>query len=164
MARRGRSGVFCGSPARIELGLNFIDTALAYGEGHSEQLVAEVVRDASRRVYVATKVPPKNYLWPAQPGIGIEQVFPYHHIPLSTSRASKTCASRPSIAATARLKSGVDRSRRVAQGFRRTEALRQGSRRGYLDQRLSAGFSARNYPEKAKTNSAKKTLRISSLD
>jgi len=81
----------------IELGLNFIDTALAYGEGHSEQLVAQVVRDAGRRIYVATKVPPKNYLWPAQPGIGIEQVFPYQHILLSPSRVSRTCASRPSI-------------------------------------------------------------------
>ena len=73
----------------IELGLNFIDTALAYGEGHSEQLVAQVVRDAGRRIYVATKVPPKNYLWPAQPGIGIEQVFPYHHILLSTEQSLK---------------------------------------------------------------------------
>jgi aryl-alcohol dehydrogenase-like predicted oxidoreductase len=73
----------------IELGLNFIDTALAYGDGHSEQLVAQVVRDAGRRIYVATKVPPKNYLWPAQPGIGIEQVFPYDHILRSTEQSLK---------------------------------------------------------------------------
>jgi len=73
----------------IELGLNFIDTALAYGEGHSEQLVAQVVRDAGRQIYVATKVPPKNYLWPAQPGIGIEQVFPYNHILRSTEQSLK---------------------------------------------------------------------------
>jgi aryl-alcohol dehydrogenase-like predicted oxidoreductase len=73
----------------IELGLNFIDTALAYGDGHSEQLVAQVVRDAGRRIYVATKVPPKNYLWPAQPGIGIEQVFPYKHIVSSTEQSLK---------------------------------------------------------------------------
>jgi aryl-alcohol dehydrogenase-like predicted oxidoreductase len=64
----------------IELGLNFIDTALAYGDGHSEQLVGQVLRDAPRRVYVATKVPPKNLLWPARPGIGIEEVFPYDYI------------------------------------------------------------------------------------
>jgi len=73
----------------IELGLNFIDTALAYGEGHSEQLVGKVVREAGRRVYVATKVPPKNQLWPARPGIGIEQVFPYDHILRSTERSLK---------------------------------------------------------------------------
>src|SRR5438046_382965 len=59
----------------IDLGCNFIDTALAYGEGHSEQLVGRAVRDAGRRVYVATKVPPKNRLWPAQPDIGIDKVF-----------------------------------------------------------------------------------------
>jgi aryl-alcohol dehydrogenase-like predicted oxidoreductase len=68
----------------IELGLNVIDTALAYGDGHSEQLVAQVVRDAGRRIYVATKVPPKNQLWPAQPGIGIEEVFPYNYVMRST--------------------------------------------------------------------------------
>jgi aryl-alcohol dehydrogenase-like predicted oxidoreductase len=73
----------------IELGLNFIDTALAYGDGHSEQLVAQVVRDAGRRIYVATKVPPKNFLWPAQPGIGIEQVFPYDYILRSTEESLK---------------------------------------------------------------------------
>jgi aryl-alcohol dehydrogenase-like predicted oxidoreductase len=73
----------------IDLGLNFIDTALAYGEGHSEQLVGQVVRDAGRRIYVATKVPPKNQLWPAQPGIGIEQVFPYDYILRSTERSLK---------------------------------------------------------------------------
>ena len=74
----------------IELGLNFIDTALAYGDGHSEQLVGQVVRDAgSSHIYVATKVPPKNLLWPAQPGIGIDQVFPYDHIMRSTERSLK---------------------------------------------------------------------------
>jgi aryl-alcohol dehydrogenase-like predicted oxidoreductase len=73
----------------IDLGLNFIDTALAYGEGHSEQLVGQVVRDAGRRIYVATKVPPKNQLWPAQPGIGIEQVFPHDYILRSTERSLK---------------------------------------------------------------------------
>src|ERR1035438_8166525 len=64
----------------IELGLNFIDTALAYGNGHSEQLVGQVVRDAGLKIYVATKVPPKNLLWPARAGIGIESVFPYDYI------------------------------------------------------------------------------------
>jgi aryl-alcohol dehydrogenase-like predicted oxidoreductase len=73
----------------IELGLNFIDTALAYGAGHSEQLVGRVVRQAGKRIYVATKVPPKNQLWPARPGIGIEQVFPYDYILRSAERSLK---------------------------------------------------------------------------
>ena len=61
----------------IDLGLNFIDTALAYGEGHSERLIGQTV---PRSIYVATKVPPKNRLWPARPGIGINDVFPYDYV------------------------------------------------------------------------------------
>jgi len=64
----------------IELGLNFIDTALAYGDGHSERLVGQVVRQTAHKIYVATKVPPRNRLWPARAGIGIEEVFPCHYI------------------------------------------------------------------------------------
>jgi aryl-alcohol dehydrogenase-like predicted oxidoreductase len=64
----------------IDLGLNFIDTALAYGDGHSEQLVGNVVREAGHRISVATKVPPKNQRWPARRGIDIDQVFPYQYI------------------------------------------------------------------------------------
>ena len=68
----------------MELGFNFIDTALAHGDGHSEKLVGKIIRDATHRMYVATKVPPKNRLWPARPGIGIENVFPYDYILHST--------------------------------------------------------------------------------
>jgi aryl-alcohol dehydrogenase-like predicted oxidoreductase len=75
--------------AAIDLGLNFIDTALAYGDGHSEQLVGQVVRNAGKRIYVATKVPPNNLLWPARPGIAIDQVFPYSHIIKCTERSLK---------------------------------------------------------------------------
>lgn len=64
----------------IELGVNFIDTALAYGAGHSEQLVGEVVREKKQKIYVATKVPPQNQLWPARPGIGIDKVFPRDYV------------------------------------------------------------------------------------
>ncbi|HVT95347.1 MAG TPA: aldo/keto reductase [Bryobacteraceae bacterium] len=64
----------------IDRGLNFIDTALAYGDGHSEQLTGRVVKQSGEKVYIATKVPPKNQLWPARPGIGIDQVFPYDYI------------------------------------------------------------------------------------
>ena len=71
----------------LELGLNFIDTALAYGDGHSEQLVGQVVRSAGQKIYVATKVPPHNQLWPARPGIPISQVFPYDYIVRSTEQS-----------------------------------------------------------------------------
>jgi aryl-alcohol dehydrogenase-like predicted oxidoreductase len=73
----------------IGLGLNFIDTALAYGDGHSEQLAGRVVREAGGRIYIATKVPPKNQLWPARPGVGIAEVFPYDYVIQSTERSLK---------------------------------------------------------------------------
>lgn len=68
----------------IELGLNFIDTALAYGDGHSEMLCGKVVRESAAQVYIATKVPPKNRIWPATKGTGIAEVFPYDYIVEST--------------------------------------------------------------------------------
>lgn len=64
----------------IDLGVNLIDTALAYGDGHSEQLVGQMVRDADRKIYVATKVPPKNRIWPATATTPIEDVFPCDYI------------------------------------------------------------------------------------
>src|ERR1017187_4494102 len=73
----------------IDLGVNFIDTALAYGDGRSEQGVGQVVRAAGRNIYVATKVPPKNLLWPARAGIGIESVFRSEE-----RRVGKECRSR----------------------------------------------------------------------
>jgi aryl-alcohol dehydrogenase-like predicted oxidoreductase len=64
----------------IELGVNLIDTALAYGDGHSEQLVGQVVRETGHKIYVATKVPPKNRIWPARAESDIQDVFPYSYI------------------------------------------------------------------------------------
>jgi aryl-alcohol dehydrogenase-like predicted oxidoreductase len=60
----------------IEHGVNFLDTAYAYGDGHSEQLVGVAVRESAETVYVASKVPPKNMQWPAAPGLPPEEVFP----------------------------------------------------------------------------------------
>lgn len=73
----------------LDLGVNFIDTALVYGDGHSEQLVGKAVRGAARKVYVASKVPPKNRLWPAPPGIGIEEAFPRDYIVRCTEESLK---------------------------------------------------------------------------
>ncbi len=73
----------------IELGVNFVDTALAYGDGHSEMLVGRVAREAGKKIFIATKVPPKNELWPARPGIGIEKVFPCDYIVKSTEQSLK---------------------------------------------------------------------------
>jgi aryl-alcohol dehydrogenase-like predicted oxidoreductase len=71
----------------IDFGLNFIDTALAYGDGHSERLVGKILCDAERSVFVATKVPPMNQRWPARRGIGIDQVFPYDYVMRCTEQS-----------------------------------------------------------------------------
>jgi aryl-alcohol dehydrogenase-like predicted oxidoreductase len=64
----------------IDLGLNFIDTALAYGEGHSERLVGRLIKERSERIHVATKIPPKNEIWPAQSGVSVAETFPAEHV------------------------------------------------------------------------------------
>jgi aryl-alcohol dehydrogenase-like predicted oxidoreductase len=64
----------------IDRGVNFIDTALAYGGGRSERLVGQVVRERSETVYVATKVPPKNGIWPAPAGVPADEAFPADYV------------------------------------------------------------------------------------
>jgi len=66
--------------AALEGGCNFIDTALAYGDGHSERLIARTLKDWKRRVTVATKVPPKNQIWPALAGVPLRAVFPADYV------------------------------------------------------------------------------------
>src|SRR5437660_1684792 len=72
----------------ISLGLNFIDTAYVYGDGHSEQVIAPVLK-RHKNVIVATKVAPKNLRWPAQPGVPISQVFPMDWVISCTERSLK---------------------------------------------------------------------------
>lgn len=71
----------------IELGVTFIDTARGYGE--SERIVGGVLRDHPD-VLVATKVPPKNGIWPAPDGLHPDETFPGDHIraSLETSLAA----------------------------------------------------------------------------
>ncbi len=63
-----------------EVGINFYDTALAYGDGHSEKLIGHAFSKRRDSVVIATKVPPKNLLWPARPGVPLQKVFPYDHV------------------------------------------------------------------------------------
>jgi len=69
----------------IALGCNFFDTALAYGNGKSEQLLGRVLaRHKAERLYVATKIPPKNLQWPARAHYSLDDVFPSDYIRQST--------------------------------------------------------------------------------
>jgi aryl-alcohol dehydrogenase-like predicted oxidoreductase len=64
-----------------DLGCNFFDTAWAYGEGRSEHLLGELVRaNPGRRLYTATKIPPKNRKWPSQRTFTLDDTFPPDHI------------------------------------------------------------------------------------
>ena len=74
----------------VALGCNFFDTAFAYGDGHSEQLLGETLkRHAGKKLYVATKVPPKNRVWPGKATTPIAQVFPYDYIVEMTERSRR---------------------------------------------------------------------------
>jgi aryl-alcohol dehydrogenase-like predicted oxidoreductase len=65
----------------VELGCNFFDTAWGYGAGHSESLLGELVRNNSdRKLYTATKIPPKNFTWPSRRGFSLDDCFPPDHI------------------------------------------------------------------------------------
>jgi aryl-alcohol dehydrogenase-like predicted oxidoreductase len=65
----------------VQLGCNFFDTAWAYGDGHSERLLGEIVRKHSdKKLYTATKIPPKNLQWPARAHYTLDEIFPPDHI------------------------------------------------------------------------------------
>jgi aryl-alcohol dehydrogenase-like predicted oxidoreductase len=65
----------------VDLGCNFFDTAWGYGEGHSERLLGQLVRaNPDRKIYTATKIPPKNRKWPARPEYPIEESYPPDHV------------------------------------------------------------------------------------
>jgi aryl-alcohol dehydrogenase-like predicted oxidoreductase len=69
----------------IELGCTFFDTALAYGNGKSEQLLGRALaRHRGERLIVATKIPPKNLQWPALAEYPLDDVFPADYIRQST--------------------------------------------------------------------------------
>ena len=65
----------------VDLGCNFFDTAWHYGSGHSEELLGELVRrNPRKKLYVATKIPPKNLAWPARPEFTLDDCYPPEHI------------------------------------------------------------------------------------
>jgi aryl-alcohol dehydrogenase-like predicted oxidoreductase len=72
----------------VELGCTFFDTAWVYGRGVSEQLLGRLLKDhQDRRLYVATKVPPKNRAWPPGPNDTLDDVFPADHVRDYTRRS-----------------------------------------------------------------------------
>ncbi len=72
----------------VSLGCNFFDTALAYGEGHSERLLGHLRKAHNdKRLYTATKIPPRNRIWPSRRGFTLDDTFPPDYIKEMTERS-----------------------------------------------------------------------------
>jgi aryl-alcohol dehydrogenase-like predicted oxidoreductase len=74
--------------AARDAGVNFFDTALAYGDGHSEQLIARAF-GRSPEVVIASKVPPKNLTWNIAAGSPLKDIFPREYVLTSLDRTLK---------------------------------------------------------------------------
>ncbi len=65
----------------VDLGCNFFDTAWAYGEGKSDALLGKILAaNRGKRLYAASKIPPRNEKWPASPKDKYADVFPAKHV------------------------------------------------------------------------------------
>jgi aryl-alcohol dehydrogenase-like predicted oxidoreductase len=74
----------------VDLGCNFFDTAWAYGDGRSEKLLGELVRsNPGKRLFSATKIPPKNFIWPSRREFTLDDCFPPDHIEDYVQRSLK---------------------------------------------------------------------------
>jgi len=74
----------------VELGCNFFDTAWAYGSGHSEGLLGDLVcAYPDQKLYAASKIPPKNRIWPSRRGFVLDDVFPPDYIKEYVDRSLK---------------------------------------------------------------------------
>ena len=74
----------------VELGCNFFDTAWAYGDGVSEEILSQLLKDNSdKQLYAATKIPPKNRQWPSKSTSKLVDVFPADYIVEYTEKSLK---------------------------------------------------------------------------
>ena len=65
----------------VDLGCTFFDTAWGYGEGRSEQFLGMLMkRHPGKKLYAASKIPPKNFTWPSKSHFKLADCFPYEHI------------------------------------------------------------------------------------
>ena len=74
----------------VELGCNFFDTAWGYAEGKSEEILGKLLRrHSNKKLYAATKIPPKNFIWPSKAGFQLKDCFPASHIIEYTEKSLK---------------------------------------------------------------------------
>src|ERR1700752_1671614 len=75
----------------VDQGITFFDTALAYGNGHSERVIGETLKATIRaeRINVATKIPPMKRQWPGRGDYRLGDVFPAQYIRSITETSLK---------------------------------------------------------------------------
>jgi aryl-alcohol dehydrogenase-like predicted oxidoreductase len=74
----------------VELGCNFFDTAWGYGAGKSEEVLGQLQKHhKDKKLYLATKIPPKNFKWPSKAHYKLEDCFPADHIKEYTEKSLK---------------------------------------------------------------------------
>lgn len=71
----------------IDEGINFFDSALVYGMGHSEKLLGEVEKESGKQLFITTKIPSKKFEWPAKDDSRLEDSFPMDYIIQTTERS-----------------------------------------------------------------------------
>ena len=71
----------------VDLGVNFIDTAYGYGDGHSEELIGRLLKERKEEIRVSTKIPPMDGHWPGRGNVPVRAVFPRRHIIACTERS-----------------------------------------------------------------------------
>lgn len=65
----------------VNNGCNFFDTAWGYGAGKSEGLLGDLMRaNGDKKIFTATKIPPKNFKWPSKREFTLDDCFPPDHI------------------------------------------------------------------------------------
>lgn len=64
----------------IDAGVNFIDTAAGYGEGKSERIIGQFLKERNEDVFVATKTPPAPGIWPPSPYCKWQDRYPESYL------------------------------------------------------------------------------------
>lgn len=77
----------------LDLGCNFLDTAQGYGNGKSERIIAQVLKEhKGEHVYVATKIPPMPQgAWPPTPYDRIEDRYSEGYLRSGSNVRFATC-------------------------------------------------------------------------
>jgi aryl-alcohol dehydrogenase-like predicted oxidoreductase len=78
----------------VESGVTFFDTAYAYGDGRSEGILGNLMRRHETVLFTASKIPPKNRVWPGQATSSLDECFPPDHIREYTERTLANLGSK----------------------------------------------------------------------